>query len=220
MTELLLVRHGQTDSNLHGRWQGWDEIPLNQQGEREAALIAQQLAQTEGAIAALYASPLRRAWQTAERIGEALNLSPVPHDGLKEIHFGQISGITLDELQERFPDLHKRWADKMDLTFAFPGGEQRAQFFQRVGEAMEEIVEDHPDQKVVVVAHGGSLRACLVHYLPIEFSQWWTYELGNCSLTRLEVRDGRAKLLALDDRAHLAETTLFPCGAIVPQKPS
>jgi broad specificity phosphatase PhoE len=205
MTELLLVRHGQTDSNLHGRWQGWDGTPLNQQGEREAVLIAWRLAQTEKAIAALYASPLRRAWQTAERIGEALNLSPAPHDGLKEINFGQISGITLDEFRERFPDLHKRWADKTDLTFAFPGGEQRAQFFQRVGEAMEGIVERHPDQKVVVVAHGGTLRACLVHYLPAEFSQWWTYELGNCSLTRLEVREGRAKLLGLDDRAHLAE---------------
>jgi len=205
MTELLLVRHGQTDSNLHGRWQGWDGIPLNQQGEREAARIARRLAQTEEAIAALYASPLRRAWQTAERIREALNLSPVPHDGLKEINFGQISGITLDELRERFPDLHKRWADKTNLTFAFPGGEQRAQFFQRVGEATEGIVERHPDQKVVVVAHGGTLRACLVHYLPVEFSQWWTYELGNCSLTRLEVREGRAKLLGLDDRVHLAE---------------
>ena len=205
MTELLLVRHGQTDSNLHGRWQGWDGIPLNQQGEREAALIARRLAQTKEAITALYVSPLRRAWQTAERIGEALNLSPVPYDGLKEINFGQISGITLDEFQERFPDLHKRWTDKMDLTFTFPGGEQRAQFFQRVGEAMESIVERHPDQKVVVVAHGGTIRASLIHYLPTEFGQWWTYELGNCSLTRLEVGEGRAKLLVLDDHAHLAE---------------
>ncbi|HID62082.1 MAG TPA: histidine phosphatase family protein [Anaerolineae bacterium] len=205
MTELLLVRHGQTDGNLHGRWQGWDGIPLNPRGEREATLIAQRLAQAEEAIAALYASPLRRAWQTAEHIGEALNLSPVPHDGLKEINFGRISGITLDEFQKRFPDLHKRWSDKTNLTFTFPGGEQRARFFQRVGEAIEEIVEHHPDQKVVVVAHGGTLRACLVHYLPAEFSLWWTYELGNCSLTRLEVREGRAKLFVLDDRAHLAE---------------
>jgi broad specificity phosphatase PhoE len=205
MTELLLVRHGQTDSNLHGRWQGWDGISLNQQGEWEATLIARRLAQTEEAITALYASPLRRAWQTAERIGEALNLSPVPHDSLKEINFGQISGITLDEFREHFPDLHKRWTDKMDLSFAFPGGEQRAQFFQRVGEAMEGIVEHHPDQRVVVVAHGGTLRAGLVHYLPAEFSQWWTYELGNCSLTRLELREGQAKLLVLDDRAHLVE---------------
>ena len=205
MTELLLVRHGQTDSNLQGRWQGWDGVPLNQQGEWEAALTARRLAQTEEAIAALYASPLRRAWQTAERIGEALNLRPVPHDGLKEMNFGRISGITLEEFQERYPDLHRRWTDKMDLSFAFPGGEQRAQFFQRVGEAIEGIVERHPDQKVMVVAHGGSLRACLVHYLPDEFSQWWTYELGNCSLTRLEVRDGQAKLLVLDDGTHLAE---------------
>ena len=205
MTELLLVRHGQTDSNLHGRWQGWDGNPLNQQGQREATLIARRLAQNEEAIAVLYASPLRRAWQTAERIGEALNLSPVPHNGLKEINFGQISGITVDEFREHFPDLHKRWTDKMDLAFTFPGGEQRAQFFQRVGEAMEGIVECHPDQRVVVVAHGGTLRAGLVHYLPAEFSQWWTFELANCSLTRLEVREGQAKLLVLDDRAHLAE---------------
>jgi len=205
MTELLLVRHGQTDGNLQGRWQGWDGTPLNQQGEWEAALIAQRLAQTKDAIAALYASPLRRAWQTAERIGEALNLCPVPHDGLKEMNFGQISGITLDEFRERFPDLHKRWTDKMDLSFTFPGGEQRVQFFQRVGEAMAGIVARHPDQKVVVVAHGGSLRACLVHYLPAQFSQWWTYELGNCSLTRLEVRAGQGKLLILNDRAHLVE---------------
>ena len=167
--------------------------------------MAQRLAQAGETIAALYASPLQRAWQTAERIGEALNLSPAPHAGLKEMNFGQISGITLDEFRACFPDLHKRWTDKMDLTFTFPGGEQRAQFFQRVGEAMDEIVERHPDQKVVVVTHGGTLRACLVHYLPTEFSQWWTYELGNCSLTRLEVREGRVKLLVLDDRAHLAE---------------
>lgn len=205
MTELLLVRHGQTDSNLQRRWQGWDGVPLNRQGEREAALIARRLAQTEEAIAALYASPLRRAWQTAERIAETLNLGPVPHDGLKEMHFGRISGITLEEFQERYPDLHKSWGDKLDLSFTFPGGEQRAQFFRRVGEAMDEIVERHPDEKVVVVAHGGSLRACLVHYLPGEFREWWTYELGNCSLTRLEVREGRAELRVLDDRTHLAE---------------
>ena len=203
MTELLLVRHGQTDSNLYGRWQGWDEVPLNRQGEWEAGLIARRLAQTEESITALYASPLRRAWQTAERIGEALHLCPMPYDGLKEMNFGQISGITLDEFRERFPDLHKHWTDKMDLSFAFPHGERRDQFFQRVGEAMERIVKRHPDQKVVVVAHGGSIRAGLIHYLPAEFSQWWTYELGNCSLTRLEVRDGRARLLALDDRTHL-----------------
>jgi broad specificity phosphatase PhoE len=203
MTTLLFVRHGVTEANQIGYWQGWEETSLEPVGVQQAEAVARRIA-TEFAPQAVYTSTLRRAVQTAEPIARAAACPLVLCDGLKEINFGEVSGLTIAQFREKFTGLFEAWTDKTNLDFHWPGGESRRGFFARVWGAVDGIIAAHPDGDVVVVGHGGSLRAALAHLLPGEFTDWWLYELGNASLTVVEVPpSGEAVLKALNDSAHL-----------------
>jgi broad specificity phosphatase PhoE len=203
MTEILFIRHGQTHANTTGHWQGWGDPPLTPTGRAQAEAIAGRLASERGTIAAVYTSPLSRALATAQAIGAALHLQPSPIDQLKEIHFGQLEGVTLREMEARYPDLYKRWEDKTDMAFQWPGGERRADFFARAAQAYRRIIARHPHDKVVIVAHGGTIRACLADLLPHQLGQWWSYSLDNGGLTRVHTAGNDTRLLALNDTSHL-----------------
>jgi broad specificity phosphatase PhoE len=203
MAKLLFIRHGQTRANATGHWQGWSDPPLTAHGRSQAEAVDRRLTAEKGQIKAVYTSPLRRASQTAQAIGATLGLQPTPVDQLKEIHFGQLEGVTLQEMEARFPALFARWQDKRDMTFHWPGGERRSDFFSRVAGACQLILARHPDDKVVIVAHGGTIRACLAELLPREMGEWWTYSLDNGGLTRVHATGSNARLLVLNDAGHV-----------------
>lgn len=199
MTELLLVRHGESTYNAERRWAGWENLtPLTALGEAEAQSVADRLLAEDG-IAALYASPLLRAWQTAQIISKTLGLDPVRRDALREVNVGRIGGLTMDEFAAQFPDDYQRWQERSNSGFTWPGGEKRREFFLRAGRAVEQIAVEHPDEKVVVVCHGGVIRATLVYFLPEQCSEWWTYRVHTGSLTRLQVTSNGNQLLALNE---------------------
>jgi broad specificity phosphatase PhoE len=203
MTQLIMMRHGQSVLNEQGKLGGWSPGELTPLGRAQAEAVARRLAESGEAIAALYSSPLRRAWDTAEIIGRALSLQPIPHEGLREIDFGQVDGLSMEEFRTVFPERFARWLDKSDMSFVWPDGERRADFFWRVGQAAEGITARHGSETVVIVTHGGTIRSILAHFLPVEFGDWWGYELDNCTLTRLEVDAGQTRMLVLNDTAHL-----------------
>lgn len=203
MTELTLIRHGQTHANVAGRWQGWSDGALTSLGRKQAEAVARRLAAERVQVAALYTSPLRRALQTARIIGKALGLRPVCLDDLREVNFGELDGISMEEMAARDPTLFARWNNKADQEFTWPGGEQRADFFHRVALTCDHIVTLHPNDSVVIVTHGGTLRACLAHLLPGQMAQWWTYPLDNCALTRVSREKAEFRLSVLNDGAHL-----------------
>lgn len=205
MTELLLIRHGQATHNVAGRWEGWSEVPLTPDGQRQAEALARRLAKWLPPVDQIYTSPLPRAWQTAQAIARALKLSPVPSEGLREINFGQVGGHTMDTFRESMPEVYARWQNRADMAFQFPGGEQRQAFFRRVARALDEIVEQHSGEQVALVAHGGTLRAGLAHLFPETMRDWWSYTLDNASLTHVRVEHGTKALLALNDCQHLGE---------------
>jgi broad specificity phosphatase PhoE len=206
MIEMLFVRHGQTHANATGYWQGWSDSPLNSTGHSEAEAIARRLAAEQKQIEALYTSPLRRALQTAQVIGTRLALSPRVLDQLKEIHFGKLEGVTLTEMEDQFPELYAQWQDKMDMTFRWPGGERRADFFARAAQACELIRTRHEGDRVIIVAHGGTIRACLAHLLPDLMERWWAYPLDNAGLSRVQATSSDARLLVLNETSHLPQT--------------
>lgn len=203
MTDLVLVRHGQTQANVVGRWHGWSDHPLTPVGRAQAKAVARRLAPRRGSIAALYTSPLRRALQTAQIIGNVLGLDPITMHQLKEINFGELNGVSLEEMEAQYPALYARWQDKTDMTFQWPGGERRADFFRRVADACDRILARHPSETVTIVGHGGTIRACLGHLLPDELGQWWRYSLDNCGVSRVKVEESGAQLLVLNDTDHL-----------------
>jgi broad specificity phosphatase PhoE len=204
MTEILFVRHGQTHANAAGYWQGWSDPSLDVIGQAQAEAVARRLAAEQGQIKALYTSPLRRALETAQAIEKRLALTPQALEQLKEIHFGELEGISLTEMERRFPELYARWQDKEDMTFQWPGGERRGDFFARATEACELIRARHRGEKIVIVAHGGTIRACLAHLLPDRLGQWWEYAVDNTGISRVHTTDSDARLLALNDTDHLS----------------
>ncbi|MFQ6101792.1 MAG: histidine phosphatase family protein [Anaerolineae bacterium] len=205
MTELIFVRHGQTEANVAGRWEGWSEGTLTPFGQAQAEAVARRLANEDrhDGVAALYTSPLCRAFETARIIGAALGLQPVSVNDLREIDFGELDGITLAEMEAQRPALFARWKNRADMEFEWPGGERRIDFFHRVAGACDRILALHPEGHVVIVAHGGTLRGCLAHLLPGQLDQWWEYALDNCGLTYVSVEGTGARLLMLNDGAHL-----------------
>jgi probable phosphoglycerate mutase len=175
-------------------------------GRQQAAALAERLASCSPAISHLYTSPVLRARQTAEPIARQLGSAPIVHDGLRELNFGQVSGLTLETFRQTMPRIYAQWQDRSDLEFQFPGGEQRQAFFRRVGLALDEVMARYPRSAVAVVAHGGTLRAGLAHLFPGTMRDWWAYALHNGSLTRVRTGDRGNRLVALDDCQHLPGT--------------
>lgn len=201
--QLILIRHAQTVANVEGRWVGWGDTGLTEEGCRQIEATAQRLAAEVADAVVIYTSPLPRARATAEGIGRALGLAPIPLDDLREINFGEMDGVTLEEMKAQHSHLYVRWREKEDAEFTWPGGERRSDFFRRVAAACDEILSRHSQGTLIVVGHAGTIRACLAHLLPDQLSRWWGYPLGHCTLTRLVVEGGVVRLVALNDGSHL-----------------
>jgi len=156
-TRILLARHGETDWNRIGRWQGQADPPLNDLGRLQAEELAERLATAE--LAAVYASDLRRASQTARVIAGRIGLAVVEDAALREIDVGSWSGLTRAEVEQRFPDGYARWqAGEIGHD-----GETREELTDRVVAAVERIARAHRDQTVLAVTHGGAIRAVRRH---------------------------------------------------------
>ncbi len=154
-TELVLIRHAESTWNAERRWQGHSDPPLSQRGRRQAAEVAERLAQES--FAALVCSDLKRALETAELIGARLGLSPHLDSRLREIHLGAWSGLVRAEIEARWPEEHVRYRAG-DEDVCPPGGESRRMLRARVEPALSELVRRHPHGRVAVVCHGGVIR--------------------------------------------------------------
>ena len=149
MATLILARHGETDWNRDGIWQGHGDPPLNELGRRQAAELAVRLA--DMSIDALYSSDLRRAYETAEIIAAAKGLEITADSDLREIDIGAWSGLTRAQIEERFPGM-----DRQD-------GETSDAFDARAVGVLHRIANAHEHQRVLVVTHGGVVRALERH---------------------------------------------------------
>jgi broad specificity phosphatase PhoE len=156
-TRILLARHGETEWNRLGRWQGHADVPLNDAGRRQAGVLAEQLA--GDSVSAIYSSDLRRASETAAIVGDRLGLPVTRRRALREIDVGSWSGLTRDEVRERFPEGFARWlAGEIGHD-----GETREELTRRAVGEVESIAAAHPDEQVLVVTHGGVIRALRRH---------------------------------------------------------
>jgi broad specificity phosphatase PhoE len=192
-----LIRHGESLYNAEGRIQGQAEVELSPLGLLQAAAIAEALA--DEAIDAIFASPLRRAWQTAEPIAARLGLSIHSDDRLKEIHAGIFQEHLWDEIEAKFPDAARLWREQLP-DFVIPGGESRRALMER-GRAVFESMRETPFRRIAVISHGGLLAAALKALLqiPAELNPFSFY---NASISVLAWND-RIKLLSINQLEHL-----------------
>jgi broad specificity phosphatase PhoE len=175
VTTILLARHGETDWNLERRVQGHSDTPLNETGRAQARALAETVADVT--FDAIYSSDLARAQETARIVAESKGLEVTAVPDLRERNFGTWEGLTDQKILERFPDARSgSWGD----------GETKEEMTARVLAALQQIATAHPDGRVLVVTHGGPVRALLVD-CGIDGSG----PIGNCSLYELRFRDGR-----------------------------
>ncbi|HEY0072098.1 MAG TPA: histidine phosphatase family protein, partial [Chloroflexia bacterium] len=159
-TLVYLVRHAQTAWNLERRFQGQLDVPLSEEGMRQAEAVAGWLGAQEVAFSAVYTSDLLRARQTAQPIGERLELAPRPVRALREIYAGEWQGLLTGEIEQRYPGQLARWHEQPH-TFRLPGGETIPEVRARVLGWYQETIAAHRGQAIVVVSHGMAIRSLL-----------------------------------------------------------
>jgi broad specificity phosphatase PhoE len=152
-TRILLVRHGESEWNASGRWQGWAESSLSELGRRQAF----EAASAVGAVDAIVASDLERAVQTALIVSESIGVGPVVTEpGLRERNVGDWTGLTRDEIEERWPGDLDRW--RRGELLEPPGGERNDEILERVEAALRRVGSTFDGGEVLAVSHGGVMR--------------------------------------------------------------
>lgn len=200
-TELIMIRHGVTAWNKERRFQGQIDIPLDDEGLRQAQLLGQSMA--GAALAAVYASDLTRARQTAEPLASALGLPVVAEPGLRERHYGDFEGCTWDELQREHAADFARWRAR-EPEFSLPGGgETLLALHDRVEATMRALAARHPGTSVVAVTHGGVLDCAYRIATGLGMREPRQHDLLNASINRILFDGERFSLVGWADVTHL-----------------
>ena len=206
-TEFWVVRHGESTWNVDGRYQGQTDVPLSPVGMLQASTLAERL--TGQSFAAVYSSDLLRASQTATTVAERLAGAPkVQLDpGLREINVGELSGLVISDIKQKFPDyLTALQADPWSTRR--PGGESMEDLFNRCSQAFHVIRARHPGERVLVFTHGGVVRVAVGLALGgVPANAWARLSVMNTSITRVLIGAESGMLLGFNDDAHL-ETLL------------
>lgn len=200
--DILLVRHGQSAPARPGEsfpmTEGHGDPALHPTGHAQANAVAERL--KNNAIAAIYVTILQRTHQTAAPLAGHLGLTPVVERDLREVHLGDWDGgLYRIKAAERDPVWRQAWAEQE--WGLIPGAETTAQLHERVGSALLRIAARHPDQRIVVVVHGGVIGAALAVATgsqPLAFSG-----AANGSISRLVIRGERMTVVSFNDCAHL-----------------
>ncbi|WP_244826993.1 histidine phosphatase family protein [Caballeronia sp. TF1N1] len=204
-TQVLFIRHGETDWNRIKRIQGHIDIPLSEHGRLQAEQLGRRMAR-EGGLDAVYSSDLQRAQQTARPFADALGLELCLSKGLRERLYGAFQGHDSDEISEKFPAEFVEWQTR-DPGFTPPGGESQRVFYHRVVHAMEPILAAHPGGRIACVAHGGVLD-CIYRFakqLSLQDARDWP--LLNCSVNVVDYDGDAARVVSWGDVSHLATDT-------------
>ena len=200
MARLLLVRHGDVESDTPGRYWGHSDIPLSAEGIRQAGKIRERLATEK--IVAIYSSDLRRALNTATIIAIPHQVPVVPCPELREINFGHFEGMTFEEIKRWRPEAEGLWWGT-DPNVGFPDGESLWALAQRIDCFVERLSNHDLTDTVLVVAHGGSLRMLVCRMIGLDLSHWWQLRIDHASLSVLDSYPGGAVISLLNEVCHL-----------------
>ncbi len=206
MTEILLIRHGETAWNAVRRLQGHLDVPLNDEGLRQATALGHAL-RDEG-LEAIWSSDLQRARQTAQPIADACNLPVHPDPRLRERCYGGFEGLLYDELATRHPAEYAAWKAR-ELDAPLPPGERMPEtlrgFFERATGAIADLVDGCGLRKVALVTHGGVLECAYRAAQGRLFDAPRDFDILNASINRLTWDGQRLQILSWGEVAHLRD---------------
>ena len=207
---LILARHGETETNRERLALGREDVPLNDNGRRQAAAAGASLSRLP--VEAVYSSPLRRALETAEAIAAVHGLPVQVEDGLIEMDVGEMEGLTAPEMRERYGDFLRRWFSTEAADLAMPGGESLQQVQDRAWTAVEALRAAHPEGTVVAVSHNFTIHAVLCRALNLPLAHFRRFRHDLAATAVIDVREDGATVVHVNDICHLEAESLAERG--------
>ncbi len=180
---LYVFRHGETDLNKEGRFQGQsNNPPLNADGLAQAKVLAAQFADIE--LDVIYTSPLERAYQTGAAVAQSKKVPLIVDERLIEGNFGIAEGMLKTDIQTQLTKEYKRWRDFKDMDYAFDGGESKRQILNRVLDFIV-FLQNEPYQNIGISAHSAVIRSLLIHLGVFQD------KIPNAEIIRLTLENGK-----------------------------
>lgn len=213
MTELILIRHGETDWNRELRFQGHVDVPLNATGHEQARRLAERLAAERLAVDHLVCSDLIRTQQTAAPSLQALlpqlRIETLTDSSLREQSFGIVDGMRVDDIKAGHAEAWSQWL-RFEADSGMPGGETTRQFHARVMDAMRRIAQQYQGQKVMVVTHGGVLDMVWRTARGTGLAGPRQSDIPNAGLNRVRIDGDAVEVLDWADVRHLTDLPAQP----------
>lgn len=200
-TTVLLIRHGETEWNTLGKFQGCTDIELSEEGIKQAKLLKDRL---NGDFDCIYASPLSRALETANIVASSTEKMVNVANEIREINFGEWEGLTVHEIAENYPEKFKAWrTDKVESKIC--GGDLSIlNAANRAKNCILDIISEHRGKKIAIVAHGGIIKAALIGIFEWDMTMYHKIALGNTCINTLTFdKDLIPALVTLNDTNHL-----------------
>ena len=203
MTTIYLVRHCESRGNNDRIFQGHTDEEISENGRMQLEKLAERFRDIH--LDAIYASPLKRAYRTAEAVNRYWQLPIHTDKRLMEINGGRWEELLWEVLPDRFPEKWADWCERPWL-FAAEDGEPMQEVYSRMAEALTEIAANHPGETVVVASHGCAIRnaLCWAAGRPIERLQETPW-CDNTAVSVLEFNEGRPVIRLANDCSHLNE---------------
>ena len=199
---IYIVRHGQTEWNLLGKTQGHGNSDLTPKGIEQAELLADSM--TKYPIDYIYSSDLGRAYQTAEIIGNKLNIEVEKTEALREMNFGTWEGRIIKDIIEEDPELYKMWRNEPHLA-KIPQGETLSQIKERTDAFIKEINEKYDGKHIVLVTHSLCARIMLLSFLDSDVKNIYRINQANTALNIIELRDYGPVVMKMNDTTHIID---------------
>ncbi len=202
MVRIIYVRHAESLWNPIGRYQGRLDPELSERGHKQAPLIAKALKKYNPTV--LYSSPLKRTYQTAEYISKELGLPINISQEIIEIDHGDWSGMLVDEVKEKYPDMFRAWLYEPE-NVKFPNGESLTDVYYRVKKFQEKVLEKHDGETIIAVSHTVPIRASFVAGLDLPLGKFWAFGCDNASYSILDYEIVRPILYKLNNTYFLGD---------------
>lgn len=201
MTEIIIIRHGETEWNQTGRFQGHSDVPLSKTGRAQAETLGQNLAINY--VDAIYASDLIRAMETAAPLAARFGLTVTPDPLLRELNFGAWEGRSFSDVNAENPNAMKQFYNDPECA-DIPDSEPFPDFQKRVAGRVREIAELHRGKRIVIVSHGASIRILLADILAMPIRSIWHISQLNTAVNKIRFEDdGFAIVTLMNDTSHL-----------------
>lgn len=192
MTNIYIIRHGQTDSNVKNTYLGKTDIPLNDEGLKQARTAAERMADIRFDV--VYSSPLMRAVQTAQELVRGRNLNIILNSGFEERNYGLFDNLTMEEIAQSYPTQHGAWLADW-LNYTVPEGESAARVHKRTHDALKRAINNHKDENIAIVTHLGAARHMIANLLLLRLEDTYRFSLDNCKAAHIVIDDNNCPIL-------------------------